>query len=144
VTCFSNSTSAVEILAPGVWITAGGDTMSGTSQAAPHVAGAAAVVSAVDPNLQPNAVQTALLVSETFSTDAKSGVTAPVLDLRASILNASPHTVAVEAIMAEYYSTVDMSQLLDAVGYMHEVNNLAAVRGRVLAPLVLVAISPLL
>jgi subtilisin family serine protease len=144
VTCFSNSHPAVAILAPGAKISAGGIEMYGTSQAAPHVAGATAIVSAVNPNLQSNAVHTALLVSQTFSTDAKSGVTTPVLDLRASVLDASPHTAAVEAVMDEYYSTVNMTQLLDAVGYMHEVNNLTAVRSRALAPLVLIAIGPLL
>ncbi|MEA3001979.1 MAG: hypothetical protein QOH81_767 [Sphingomonadales bacterium] len=40
VPCFSNSASFLTLLAPGHAITAGPGTMSGTSQAAPHVAGA--------------------------------------------------------------------------------------------------------
>ena len=40
VTCFSNSASYLSVLAPGSEITAAGITMSGTSQATPHVAAA--------------------------------------------------------------------------------------------------------
>lgn len=46
VTCFSNSASFLTLLAPGARITAGGTTRSGTSMAAPHVAGAVAVLRA--------------------------------------------------------------------------------------------------
>ncbi len=46
VTCFSNSASLLTLLAPGARITAAGTTQSGTSQAAPHVAGAVAVLRA--------------------------------------------------------------------------------------------------
>jgi hypothetical protein len=47
IACFSNGGSQVKILAPGVSIsdsTSGGETFSGTSQAAPHVSGAIAVL----------------------------------------------------------------------------------------------------
>lgn len=43
ITCFSQGGSLVSVLAPGAKITAAGLEMSGTSQAAPHVAGAVAV-----------------------------------------------------------------------------------------------------
>lgn len=46
--CFSNSGSLLDILAPGYNITAGGVTLSGTSMAAPHVAGAYAVLRSPD------------------------------------------------------------------------------------------------
>jgi len=49
VTCFSQSGPNLDLLAPGALVTAGGSTQGGTSQAAPHVAGAWAVVSALAP-----------------------------------------------------------------------------------------------
>nr|WP_174506147.1 S8 family serine peptidase [Acinetobacter sp. Marseille-Q1620] len=44
--CFSNSGRLLTLLAPGALITAGGYTQGGTSQAAPHVAGAIALLRA--------------------------------------------------------------------------------------------------
>jgi hypothetical protein len=50
VTCFSNSANFLTLLAPGAMITAAEITMGGTSQAAPHVAGAIAVLRAAYPS----------------------------------------------------------------------------------------------
>jgi subtilisin family serine protease len=44
LTCFSNRASYLTMLAPGVGVTAAGTLFSGTSQAAPHVSGAVAVL----------------------------------------------------------------------------------------------------
>ncbi|GBG00014.1 peptidase S8 S53 subtilisin kexin sedolisin [Raphidocelis subcapitata] len=50
VCCFANVAPFLDMLAPGAIITAGGYTMSGTSMAAPHVAGLMAVLRAARPN----------------------------------------------------------------------------------------------
>lgn len=49
VACFSNTAYFLDMLAPGALITAGGFTYGGTSEAAPHVAGAVAVLRAAFP-----------------------------------------------------------------------------------------------
>lgn len=62
---FSNYGSDVDIIAPGVcilstWIGSGYNTISGTSMASPHVAGAAALYKASNPAASPAQVKTAL------------------------------------------------------------------------------------
>ncbi len=62
---FSNYGADVDIIAPGVcinstWMLGGYNTISGTSMASPHVAGAAALYKANHPTASPAAVKTAL------------------------------------------------------------------------------------
>ncbi len=62
---FSNYGSDVDIIAPGVciystWMLGGYNTISGTSMASPHVAGAAALYKATHPTASPAAVKAAL------------------------------------------------------------------------------------
>jgi hypothetical protein len=71
VACFSNASDHLVLLAPGALINAGGSTWGGTSQAAPHVAGAVAMVNEVWPGSSPQAVRARLV-------DAAE----PVLDTR--------------------------------------------------------------
>lgn len=84
VTCFSNDAAHVDLLAPGSVITAGGLSMSGTSQAAPHVAGAAAVVASAFPDLSPSEIEAKLIASGTELRDMRSGRTHPRIELDAA------------------------------------------------------------
>lgn len=74
VTCFSNSAYFLTLLAPGALINAAGITKGGTSQAAPHVAGAVAVL---------RSAYGALTLDETVSRLTATGK--PVLDQRNSL-----------------------------------------------------------
>jgi subtilisin family serine protease len=85
--CFSNGGNLVTLLAPGAMITAAGLTMAGTSQAAPHVAGAVAVLRA--PNALPNDSLDAIVMRLRGTgkpiTDPRTGVVTPRVDVQAAI-----------------------------------------------------------
>jgi subtilisin family serine protease len=84
VTCFSNSASFLTLLAPGTWISAAGERMSVTSQAAPHVAGAVAVLRAAFPSETLDQT-VARLTNGVMVTDSKNGITKPRLNLQMAI-----------------------------------------------------------
>ncbi len=81
ITCFSQSGRLLALLAPGSSITAAGITESGTSQATPHVAGAAAVLGEVNPSASPAKILSALKSSGPAIADGRSGITRHRLDL---------------------------------------------------------------
>ncbi len=85
VGCFSNSAAYLFLLAPGVMITAAGATLSGTSQAAPHVTGAMALLKSAYPNLSLAELEIRLHKSDTLITDSRNNVTTPRLDIRAAV-----------------------------------------------------------
>lgn len=89
VTCFSNSSPALTLLAPGATITAADISMSGTSQAAPHVAGAIAVLRASNaaPNDSVEATIRRLTTSGVPVTDERNGVVTPRIDLAKALQN---------------------------------------------------------
>ncbi len=62
IPCFSQTAPILSLLGPGALVTAGGSTQGGTSQAAPHVAGAWAVVRAAAP---PNATKILEVMQDT-------------------------------------------------------------------------------
>lgn len=84
VTSFSNSASFMTMLAPGSMILAAGISMQGTSQATPHVAGAAAVLRATYPNDTVSALVAKLKLGPSV-TDGRNGVSKPRLQLPASL-----------------------------------------------------------
>lgn len=86
VTCFSNGGRLTTLLAPGALITAGGFTMGGTSQAAPHVAGAIAALRGTNVIPVETLDQTISRLRATGKTvrDHRTGVSFPRLDLLAA------------------------------------------------------------
>ncbi|NEP89273.1 MAG: S8 family serine peptidase [Okeania sp. SIO2C2] len=85
VTPFSNSAQFLDILAPGAFINAGGFNFPGTSMAAPHVAGAVAVLSEAFPNESPDEILQRMLDSGDPITDHRNGITKPRLNLGAAL-----------------------------------------------------------
>lgn len=88
VACFSNSAHFLDILAPGVNITSAGITLSGTSQAAPHVAGAIAVLRSAFPSETVTQIQNRLINSRVPRvTDTRNNRKFPRLDLLQALAN---------------------------------------------------------
>jgi hypothetical protein len=104
VTCFSDSSPALDLLAPGALITSTGlrsrgsplSTYLGTSQASPHAAAAAAVLLQARPTLTPLEVEGVLNGSGTPLTDRRNGRVTPRIDALAALtLPVLPHTLTV-------------------------------------------------
>ena len=86
VCCFSNYGPALDLVAPGAWITSSnpGDTTRtdwGTSYAAPHAAGAAALLVQLGPDLTADEVEEMLVVSGVPAFDARTGQEHPGLSV---------------------------------------------------------------
>lgn len=90
-TCFSQSAPILTLLAPGDAITGGGMTLSGTSQATPHVAGAIALLSGFEPGASITTLQNTLTTSGTPVFDTRSSVTTPRINLPAALTSRAPN-----------------------------------------------------
>jgi subtilisin family serine protease len=85
VTCFSNSDTPLDILAPGTQITSTGmggstSTYRGTSQASPHAAGCAALELDANPALTPDQIESRLESTGVALTDPGNGLTRHRID----------------------------------------------------------------
>lgn len=83
VTCFSNAAPFLDMVAPGAVITAAGLSMGGTSMAAPHVAGALAVLRASDPGAGVDELEGWLREQGAPVEDSRTGQSFPRLELAA-------------------------------------------------------------
>lgn len=81
VTCFSNSANFLTLLAPGAIINAAGLTMGGTSQAAPHVAGALAVLRSAHSYLTLDEAVNRLIATGKPVVDQRNSIETPRLNL---------------------------------------------------------------
>jgi subtilisin family serine protease len=90
VTCFSNTDSVVDVLAPGAPVTSAGlgggtSTFLGTSQACPVAAGVAALMLSAKPGLSPEALEAALKNTGVPITDPKNGLAFRRIDAKAAV-----------------------------------------------------------
>lgn len=81
VGCFSNASSQLDLLAPGIMIDAGGVVMSGTSQATPHVAGAVAALRSQRPGESAESIAADLVTTGVPTLDPRNSMTFSRLDL---------------------------------------------------------------
>jgi subtilisin family serine protease len=93
------SAAQLDLLAPGYGVptafkTTGIANARGTSFSAPHVAGAAALLRQIDPQLTPDAIEELLESTGPPIIDSRNGITTPRLDLLGAVmklrLNATP------------------------------------------------------
>ncbi|MCS6940589.1 MAG: S8 family serine peptidase [Roseiflexus sp.] len=97
VASFSNSAPFLTLLAPGVAITSsvpggGSAAKSGTSMAAPHVAGALAILRSARPGYTPDAYVSALVSTGQPMTDTRNGLTKPRINVFAAVNALAPLT----------------------------------------------------
>jgi subtilisin family serine protease len=90
VTCFSNSDSQVDLLAPGAPVTSTGigggvSTFIGTSQACPVAAAVAALILQARPGLSADALEAALKNTGVPITDPKNGLSFRRIDAKAAV-----------------------------------------------------------
>lgn len=84
ITCFSNSSDMLDVLAPGALVSVGGATVAGTSISSPMVSGAVAVLRAQFPAESASQIETRITGAGPLITDARNGIAKRRLDLLAA------------------------------------------------------------
>jgi hypothetical protein len=84
ITCFSDSGSMLDVLAPGAMITLDGNAVAGTSFSAPMVSGAVAVLKAQFPSETTTQLETRITSSGKAIVDPRNGLSRPRLDVLAA------------------------------------------------------------
>jgi subtilisin family serine protease len=100
VTCFTNSDSVTDLMAPGAPMTSSGigggtSTFYGTSQASPLAAACAALLLEDDPTLTPGQVEALLEASPVSVTDTTNSLSFPRVDCLAALGEQEPEPVPV-------------------------------------------------
>jgi subtilisin family serine protease len=90
VACFGNSAPGLKLFAPGALITSAGigggrSTFAGTSQAAPHVAGLAALLLQARPSLSAEQIESTLVSTGVPILDPRNGLVVPRIDAAAAL-----------------------------------------------------------
>lgn len=110
VSSFSNSASFLDVLAPGASITSarpGGTftALNGTSMAAPHVAGALALLRQQTPSSDADQLESRLKSTGLSITDARNGLARPRLRVDAALAAGCSFTVAPLSLSFPYVAT---------------------------------------
>lgn len=111
ITCFSMSSTYLSLLAPGALITAGGFVLGGTSQAAPHVAGALAVLRSAFAGETLAAAESRLTANGTPIFDSRINRSFPRLNLAASARPANDDFAAATVLSGTSGSTTGSNPL---------------------------------
>jgi len=111
---FSNVGTCTDMFAPGqgitsAWLNGGSNTISGTSMATPHVAGAAALYLASNPTASPSAVRNALVAAGTPNKITNPGTGSPNVLLYTGSGTTPPPTGCAAATNASNYNINDNS-----------------------------------
>jgi hypothetical protein len=98
VACFSQAGPSLSLLAPGAFIEAGGRAMSGTSQAAPHVAGALAVAASAKRSASAYELESVVTTTGTVVRDGRTNFSYRRLDVAAAVAALVPATAVTTAV----------------------------------------------
>lgn len=102
IACYSNASTALDLLAPGDLITATGrppnmtSDFCGTSMAAPHVAGAAALLREAVPSMSPAQIEQTLRNTGLSINDGRNNTSYSRINVLAALNSAAPCRITVE------------------------------------------------